>query len=129
MEWLIDKAGADIKNKSKDGRTVWDMLRMSLARADTTELESLLKVMTLLVDVPAMFTSLLSPSHADLVEKGRRLRPQLPAFLKQQSNSLRMSLVTHCPLPAVLQPLIAAYAEPMRADIWNNWLPIAGADV
>jgi hypothetical protein len=31
-------------------------------------------------------------------------------------------LTTHCPLPTVLHPLIAAYAEPTHADVWEGGL-------
>jgi hypothetical protein len=104
---------------SRRGETVWDMLLSArLYRADADELTSLLKVMTLLAAVPPAFVKRLSPMHKALVEEGRLIRARLPAYFEQR----RMYLRTFCTLPKVLQPLVAAYAEPTRDDIWDSRL-------
>jgi hypothetical protein len=66
----------------------------------------LLKVIIMLEDAPAEFIEHLTPLHAELCRRGRLLRAALPSYLQQQ----RVSLVAHCPLPAVLQSLVIAYA-------------------
>jgi hypothetical protein len=55
---------------------------------------------------------------AETIEKGRQLHARLPAFHQQRS----VLLTTDCPLPAVLQDVVAAYAEPTRADVWDSML-------
>jgi hypothetical protein len=60
----------------------------------------------------------LSPQHSGLVMQSRHLRAQLPAYLDQQ----QASVVEHCPLPMVLQPLVAAYAVPTSEDVWTDGL-------
>jgi hypothetical protein len=56
--------------------------------------------------------------HHKLIDKGRQLRAQLPAHLEER----RALIVTHCPLPTVLQTLVAAYADPTNADVWESGL-------
>jgi hypothetical protein len=70
------------------------------------------------------FVANLSPQHAELCTRGRQLRDRLPAFLEQQEASVG----THCPLPAVLQAMVTAYARPTREDLWSDdleWLDAA----
>jgi hypothetical protein len=43
----------------------------------------------------------------------------LPAYLKKQ----HALVISHCPLPTVLQPLVAEYAAPTHEDMWNSGLP------
>ena len=52
------------------------------------------------------------------MKEGRQLRARLPSYLEQQ----QALVLEHCPLPAVLQPLVAAYADPSRDDIWATRL-------
>ena len=69
-------------------------------------------------DAPNFFIARLSPQHAELATRGRQLRAQLPEYLDQQ----RASVFAHCPLPAVLQPLVAAYAATTPEDMWKDGL-------
>jgi hypothetical protein len=63
----------------------------------------------------------LKPHDAIIVAQGQRLRAQLPAYLQQQ----HALIAHHAPLPAVLQPLIGAYARPTRDDMWSTGLPVS----
>jgi hypothetical protein len=126
IEWLFIHGGASIDDKNESSQNVWTMLHVRPGKSDAARLTSLLKVMTLLEDAPALFTSRLSslgPSYGQLctlVKEGAGLRARLPAYLWDQ----RATLTAHCPLPAVLQSLIVAYAVPTRTDIWEYRLPI-----
>jgi hypothetical protein len=51
-------------------------------------------------------------------------RTQLPAYLEQQEASI----VAHCPLPGVLQPLVAEYAAPTSEDMWTDGLRVSVFD-
>jgi hypothetical protein len=84
------------------------------------ELSSLLKVMVMLDDAPAAFVATLSPHHAKLCARGCQLRAQLPSYLEQQ----RVAVVAHCPLPGVLQSLVAAYAVVTPEDMWADGLRV-----
>ena len=95
--------------------------QLTLHGVDNAELLSLLKVMVLLGDAPPDFTAKLSAEHKRLVEEGQQLRARLPSYLEQQ----RALLLVHCPLPAVLQPLVVTYAEPTREDMWDTRLRIS----
>jgi hypothetical protein len=99
-------------------QTVWGLL--NLEDADDAELSALLEVMVLLGDAPPDFIAELSPQHAEVVTRGRQLRTQLPSYLEQQ----RALVHAHCPLPVVLQPLVAAYAVPTSEDIWTDGLRV-----
>ena len=105
-----------IAKANRHGHTLWGVLNFE--GADDAGLASLLQVMVLLGDAPPDFIAKLSPQHAKLCIRGRQLRAHLPAYQEQQ----RASIVEHCPLPAVLQPLIAAYAAPTTDNIWTDGL-------
>jgi hypothetical protein len=93
---------------------VWTFISTSLHWVeDAAELSSLLKVMVLLEDAPAGFIGLLSPQHVDICTRGQQLRAQLPSYLEQQ----RAAVVAHCPLPGVLQSLVAAYTVTTPEDM------------
>jgi hypothetical protein len=62
--------------------------------------------MVMLDEALSAFIAKLSLEHAELCTRGRTLRRQLPSYLERQ----RAAVVTHCPLPAVLQSVVAAYA-------------------
>jgi hypothetical protein len=90
------------------------------------EISTFLKVITLICDAPAIITAgfytanlnlRLPPQDAELAEEGRHLRARLPAYLEQQS----VSITTHCPLPAVLQKIVATYAEPRQAQMSRKY--------
>jgi hypothetical protein len=127
VEWLLTDfvRGANVTEKFGDQLSLWYYMlcgrkyRLEVVdQAKVAELTSLFKVLTLLDDVPAEYSSNFIPQHKALVEEGRRLRARLPAYIDQ----LNASLLTHCPLPSVLQCLVAAYAEPTREDIWSSLL-------
>jgi hypothetical protein len=106
MHWLLSEGSATMTEISIYGQTVWDLL--TLEDADDAELSPLSEVMVLLGDAPPDFIGELSPHHKDIVTRGRQVRMQLPSYLEQQ----RALFHAHCPLPVVLQPLVAAYAAP-----------------
>jgi hypothetical protein len=85
-----------------------------------TALDTLLNFMELFGDPPEELFSTLKPQHAELTARGKQLREQLPSYLEQQ----RASIVAHCPLPTVLQPIVAAYAAPTPVDMWTDGLRI-----
>jgi hypothetical protein len=87
---------------------------------DTAELSSLLKVMVMLEDAPAYFIGKLSQQNTEICTEGRQFRAQLPSYLEQQ----RAVVVVHCPLPAVLQSLVAAYATTTPEDMWTDGLRV-----
>jgi hypothetical protein len=120
MLWLLSEGGASIFDATTSGKTVWTLLGGTAGRANTTELSSLLKVMVMLDDAPAEFIARLVPPHAELATQGRLLRAQLPSYLQQQWARV----VAHCPLPAVLQPLVAAYAATTPEDMWADGLRV-----
>jgi hypothetical protein len=93
---------------------------MSLLRDENVELLSLLKVMVMLDDAPADFIAKTVPRSMEICTRGRQLRAQLPSYLEQQ----RAKVAVHCPLPAVLQPLIAAYAATTPEDMWTDGLRV-----
>jgi hypothetical protein len=91
-----------------------------------SNLVSLLNFMELLGDPPEYFCCdppecrWLLPENAELATRGKLLREQLPSYLVQQ----RAAVVAHCPLPTVLQAIVAAYAAPTPADMWTDGLRI-----
>jgi hypothetical protein len=97
---------------------VWSKLKLEDADADA--LASLLKVMVLLADAPPDFVAKLSPAHAELATRGLQLRAQLPSYLEQQ----KALVVAHCPLPAVLQPIVFGLAAPTPEDMWTEGLRV-----
>jgi hypothetical protein len=118
MQYLLEERGASITETDNYGGTVWGKMRM--LRDKNVELFSLLKVVVLLDDAPADFIAKLSPRGTEICTRGRQLRAQLPSYLEQQ----RAKVVVHCPLPAVLQPLIAAYAATTPEDMWTDGLRV-----
>jgi hypothetical protein len=66
------------------------------------------------------FVAKLSPVNAELATRGRQLRAQLPAYLEQQ----RALAIAHCPLPAVLQPIVYGLAAPTPEDMWTKGLRV-----
>jgi hypothetical protein len=82
------------------------------------ELSSLLKVMVMLDDPPAHFISALLPHHGALCVRGRHLRAMLPTHQKLQG----VSIAAHCPLPIVLQSLVAVYALTDPEEMWMTGL-------
>jgi hypothetical protein len=85
-----------------------------------TALDTLLNFMELLGDTPEELFSTLQPQHAALAARGQHLREQQPPYMEQQ----RAAVVAHCPLPTVLQSIVAAYAAPTPLDIWTDGLRI-----
>jgi hypothetical protein len=94
---------ARLVEADRQGRTLWSFL--DLQGADHAELTALLPAMVLLGDAPSDFIAKLSPLHVELCTRSRKLRSQLPAYCEQQNAAV----TTHCPLPSVLRPIVAAY--------------------
>jgi hypothetical protein len=127
VQYFFQEAGARISDATDDdGITVWNLLRLIIQGADPVALTSLLilKIMVMLGDAPPDFVAKLSPAHAELTTRGRQLRAQLPSYLEQQ----RATVVAHCPLPAVLQPLVGAYAALTPEDMWADGLRVQHVD-
>jgi hypothetical protein len=80
-------------------------------------LYSLLVMILTVLGAPPSYT-VTYDRHRELIREGKQMHARLPAFLEQWGTLL----TTHCPLPTVLHPLIAAYAEPTHADIWESGL-------
>jgi hypothetical protein len=80
-------------------------------------LTSLLKVMVLLDAAPPYFAKL-SPQNAEITVQGRQIRALRPLYLEQQQASTN----NNSPLPAVLQSIVTAYAEPTSEDMWIDWV-------
>jgi ankyrin repeat protein len=124
MQYLLEERGAPLTKSSVFGDTEWGNIdvdvRTALAHSD--DLTSLLKVMVMLEDAPADFIAnpRLSPQHADICARGRQFRAQLLSYLEQQQTAI----VAHCPLPAVLQSLVAAYAATNPKDMWTDGLRV-----
>jgi hypothetical protein len=119
IQYLLEEQGASMSEIDDRGRTVWSELSFH-RRNGSAELSSLLKVMVMLEDAPASFIAKLSPQHAELWTRGLQLRPQLPFYLEQQ----RAAVVVHCPLPAVLQSVVAAYTATTPEDMWADGLHV-----
>jgi hypothetical protein len=119
MQYLLEEQGALMSESDHYGRTVWGKVGV-LSDDESVELLSLLKVMVMLEDAPAQFIAKLSPRSAEICTRGRQLRAQLPSYLEQQ----RVAVVMHCPLPAVLQSLVAAYAVITPKDMWTDGLRV-----
>jgi hypothetical protein len=118
VQWLLAEAPSMDDIHGPQGHTLWNTLE--LEDAVDTELTSLLKVMVFLADVPPEFITKLSPQKAKLWEQDRQFRLQLPAYLVQQ----RASIVAACPLPGVLQPIVAEYVAPTSDDMWTYGLRV-----
>ena len=118
VQWLLTEGGSSITEADRHGMTVWHKLEYNMRHLEDAPLSSLLKVMVLLGDAPSMFARCLKPPHAQLFAQGQQLRTLLPAYLEQQ----RALLVAHFSLPAVLQPLVVAYAVPTHEDLWTDFV-------
>jgi hypothetical protein len=119
LSWLLVECEANI-NEVGNGccYTVWTCLRPQ--HPDDAELSSLLKVMVMLDDAPAHFISRCLLLHAELCEQGCQFRAQLPFYLELQEATI----VKKCPLPAVLQSLVFAYAATTTEDVWADGLRV-----
>jgi hypothetical protein len=116
LHWLLVEGGESISIKSWS--TLWILVRPKHIKV--AELSLLLKVMVMLNDAPSDFIAKSSPEHAELCERGRQLRAQLPLYLEQQ----RATIVGHGSLPPVLQSVVAEYAATTPADMWKNGLRV-----
>jgi hypothetical protein len=123
--WLAEGEGC-FEDFDYEGLTIWEVLRTGIEKrrdygieeTNVTDLSKLLKVMVMLDDAPQFFISLLTPHHGELCTRGRLLRAQLPLHLEQQ----RASVIMHCPLPTVLQSLVADFAATTPEDMWTDGL-------
>jgi hypothetical protein len=117
-QFLLAEGGASITEANQVGGTVWTQLEGRLRSADDDALSSLLKVMVMLGDAPVDFIAMLKPAHAGLATWGPKLRVHLPPYVEQQPPLL----TSHCPLPVVLQSIVASYAVPTPEDMWSDWV-------
>jgi hypothetical protein len=121
MQWLLEEQGASIAESDDLGRTMWGAFyHHGRGAGRAAELSSLLKVMVMLEDAPPFFVAKLSQQHADICTRGRQLRAQLPFYLEQQQTAV----VAHCPLPGVLQSVVATYAVTTSEDMWADGLRV-----
>jgi hypothetical protein len=118
LQYLFEEHGGPRTESGTRDDTLWSKLWVHCSGGDAAGLSSLLKVMVMLDDAPAGFADDALPQHADICTRGRQLRTQLPYFLEQQ----RATVVAQCPLPAVLQSLVVAYAITTPEDMWVDGL-------
>jgi hypothetical protein len=126
--FLLVEGGVGINHVIPSRYTIWDLLHFGLNQLryrgveeiDVNGLSALLKVMVMLGDVPQFLIAALTPLNAELCTRGRQLRAQLPSYLEQQ----QASVIMHCPLPAVLQSLVAGYAATTPEDMWADGLRV-----
>jgi hypothetical protein len=118
LSWLLTEGEASIDDV---GEYLWTSLPSE--NADAAELSSLLKVLVMLEDAPVHFISRCSPQHAELCERGRQFRAQLPSYRVQQQESV----MTICPLPTVLQSIVAGYAATTPRRHVDGWAAFASS--
>jgi hypothetical protein len=114
---ILESTNAD---KFVLGEESYDRLRRISLRSNQHLVESGATRMTFLVKIIALLDAPESLTiqyfrHKELISKGRLLRARLPVHLEQR----HVLLVTHCPLPTVLQEVVAAYADLTYADVWK----------
>jgi hypothetical protein len=122
MQYLLKERGASLSEGDSFGNTVWDCIDYGHKMLDSfssADLSSMLKFLVMLEDAPADFIAKLSPNHATICTRGRRFRLQ-PPYLEQQ----RAKVIAHCPLPTVLQSLVAEYAATTSKDMWTDGLRV-----
>jgi hypothetical protein len=100
LQCLIE-GGARIPETGLNGENIWNVLNPE--GADDAALSSLLRVMVLISNPLLGFWYRLKTQHVLIVSQGNQLRAQLPGHIEQQ----RAAVVAHCPLPAVILPIVA----------------------
>jgi hypothetical protein len=121
MQWLLTEAGASMFELGDHANErLWDELNLEHQTSDAAQLSSLLKIMVMLQDANADFVARVMPEHAELCKRGWQFRAQLPSYLEQK----RVTIVTNCPSPAVLQSLVNTYAATTPEDMWADGLPV-----
>jgi hypothetical protein len=113
---FFQEAVVGITDATNNGDTVWELLHLRVA--DPAALASLLK--NVLGEAPPAFEAKLSPENSELSTQGCYFHAQLPTytFLEWQ----RAQVVEKCPLPAVLQYIVADYAAANPKDLWAGGL-------
>jgi ankyrin repeat protein len=117
VQWLLEEGGAKISDVvviDSESKSIWDFIPMS---SNILEQKSLLKVMVLLDDAPPNFVANLKRHHAKITSQGRQIRALRPVYMEQQHALMKAT----CPLPAVLQSIVVAYAAPTPEDMWTDW--------
>jgi hypothetical protein len=125
---MLVEGGGCIDDIRRGDLTSWGMLHAGIGQrrdrgieeTDAAEFSLLLKLMVMIGDAPQYFITVLTPLHAEICARVRKLRAQLPSYLKQQ----RASVVSHCPMPTVLQNIVAGYAATTVADMWTDGLRV-----
>jgi hypothetical protein len=124
---LLEHCGATMAETSHFGMTVWDLLTAhmrhirglvpEMERHDPEATTALLRVMVLRGVPPPALVAFLLPADKLLVEKGARLRAQLPTY-----RARRRALVdAHCALIPPLLALVHGYESDVPGttdDIW-----------
>jgi ankyrin repeat protein len=116
LKHFLQEDGGRISNAPDEFETIWQLLRLQVA--DPVALTSLLKIMVMLDDDPSAFVANLSQAHAELTTRGRLFHAQLLPYLEWQ----RASVVEHCPLPAVLNYIVADFAATTPENMWVHGL-------
>jgi hypothetical protein len=132
MQYVLEHTDADLEFDSGFGEPVWDILfcrilsrANHMCRKEVRELIALLRVLVLRGDGPPEIylklpEELELPEFASILEKGARLRAQLPAYLVRR----RALLDKHC--PKLLPPLRALVHDYMKLtttdELWATGL-------
>jgi hypothetical protein len=118
--WLVEEGVSS--NTQCRGKTVWDVALQHDLRECGVYFVKLLKVMVMLEDAPSRFLkeSILSYRQREVCRLGPRFRKELPSYLAKQKTNI----VDHCPLPAVLGAIVAAYAANTPEDMWSDGLQV-----
>jgi hypothetical protein len=123
-QWLLEEGGASISDRHVSGETVWERFEIDLPGDWIIDVDadrsSLLKVMVMLADAPDFFIADVLLQDAKICKRGKQFRAQLPSYLEQQ----QAAVVTHCPLPGVLQSIVVAYATTTPEDMWADGLRV-----
>jgi hypothetical protein len=120
--WLLEEGKSKITQRTLGGKTVLDMALQHDLRKCGVFFDKLLKVMVMLEDAPSRFLkeSILSYRQHEVCVLGQRYRKELPSFYANQ----KVNIIDHCPLPAVLGCLVAAYAAITPDDMWSSGLQV-----
>jgi hypothetical protein len=116
--WLVESGGADVHNPY-----IWSILEPIVNFHDNAakdaELVGFLHVLLLRSDPPYNFGNRSRPRWRKLLQEGKQLRLQLPAYLAQR----RALLDTHSPLIAPLCALVNDYMElTTTEELWATGL-------
>jgi hypothetical protein len=135
MQYLLEKADANMDDVNNDGETVWDLLTLHLEEvaddnsdddeeeSDHAALTGLLRVLVLRGAPPPALVALLSPEPARVVQEGAQMRARLPAYFVWR----RALLDARCTmLLPPLRTLVHGYMElTTTVELWAAGLGTA----